>query len=158
MLVGTKGYLESEVRENNGTEVSLLLQFLLITTPHFVPGMRWLPDAHPGLIFGYAALMLGSAMACAFACFLRARRDAFTSAGRLAWALCGLLWGPAGLLLMLALHECPARIACPKCGKFRVVTRDTCEYCGALHALPAPDGTEIFEPTPATPHAILAAR
>jgi hypothetical protein len=25
------------------------------------------------------------------------------------------------------------------------VDRDLCEHCGAAHALPAPDGTEIFE-------------
>jgi hypothetical protein len=51
---------------------------------------------------------------------------------------------------MLALEEWPARIACPRCGKLRVVTYDTCEFCGAPHSPPAQDGTEIFEETAST--------
>jgi predicted amidophosphoribosyltransferase len=66
-----------------------------------------------------------------------------------------LLFGPAGLLLMLAVQEWPARITCPDCRKPRAVTRDTCEHCGSPHASPAPDGTEIFEAKTATPHEIL---
>jgi hypothetical protein len=46
---------------------------------------------------------------------------------------------------MVALQEWPARVTCPACRKPRVVTRDACENCGAPHAMPAPDGTEIFE-------------
>jgi hypothetical protein len=63
-----------------------------------------------------------------------------------------------GLLLMLALQEWPARILCPKCRKPRVVTRDTCEHCGAAHAMPEPDGTEIFEQTAAMPQPAIAIR
>jgi hypothetical protein len=59
---------------------------------------------------------------------------------------------------MLALQEWPARIACHGCHKPRLVTSACCEHCGAPHASPAPDGTEIFEPTAATPLAALAAR
>jgi hypothetical protein len=100
--------------------------------------------------------MLLSALVCALACFLLARRHSFSGSERLAWSLCGLLFGPAGLLLMLAVQEWPARVACPGCRKLRVVTRDACEHCGAPHALPDPDGTEIIEPGIATPRPILA--
>jgi hypothetical protein len=37
------------------------------------------------------------------------------------------------------------------------VDRDRCEHCGAAHATPALDGTEIFE-TAATADAVLAGR
>jgi hypothetical protein len=39
-----------------------------------------------------------------------------------------------------------------------VVDRDCCEHCGAAHALPAADGTEIFETTPALADAVTAGR
>jgi hypothetical protein len=138
--------------------MSLLLPFLLAMTQFFLPGVRWLPGAHPGLVFGNAALMLLTAGVSALVCFLLTRRYAFSRLHCLGWALCGLLWGPVGLLLLLALQDWPARIACPKCGKPRVVTRDTCEHCGAPHTVPAPDGTEIFEPTSAAPRAALVGR
>jgi hypothetical protein len=63
-----------------------------------------------------------------------------------------LLFGPCGLLLMLATEQWPARLICHACHKSRVVTRDTCERCDAAHAPPAPDGTEIFESAAAAPH------
>ena len=62
-------------------------------------------------------------------------------------ALLGLVFGWVGLVLMLVLQEWPARVSCPECRKLRVVTRVVCEHCGALHAPPAADGTEIFEQT-----------
>ena len=52
----------------------------------------------------------------------------------------------------------PARVSCPECRKLRVVTRETCERCGALHAAPALDGKEIFESMDATPVAALLER
>src|SRR5262249_36166043 len=117
VLVGTKRYLDSEVRENSGTEVWMLHQFFLVTTAYFIPGVRWLARTHPGLVFGFSALMLVSALASAFGCLLLARRYAFSRARCFDWSLCGLLWGPAGLLLMLAVQEWPARIPCPSCRK-----------------------------------------
>jgi hypothetical protein len=57
------------------------------------------------------------------------------------------VFGPTGLLLMLALQEWPARITCHSCNKPRLVTSACCEHCAAPHAAPGPDGTEIFEPT-----------
>jgi hypothetical protein len=156
VLKGTMHALQSEVRENNGSEMGLLLPFLFTLTRLFLPGVRWLPSAHPGLVFGNAALMLLAAGVSALICLVLTRRYAFSGLRRLGWTLCGLLWGPVGLLLLLALQEWPARIPCPKCSKLRVVTRDKCEHCGAPHALPAADGTEIFESIPGAEHAVLA--
>jgi hypothetical protein len=68
------------------------------------------------------------------------------------------LFGLTGFLLMITLLQWPARIACPKCRRPRVVTRERCEHCDAAHALPAPDGTEIFEQNPAIAHPALVAR
>ena len=102
--------------------------------------------------------MLLTAGVSALICFVLTRRYAFSRLHCIGWGLYGLLWGPVGLLLLLALQEWPARIPCPKCGRLRVVTRDTCEHCGARHAQPAADGTEIFESVPESPHAALSER
>ena len=52
------------------------------------------------------------------------------------WALVGFFFGWVGLVLMLVLRNgrraSPARLP-----KLRLVTRDTCEHCGGLHAAPA---------------------
>jgi hypothetical protein len=112
---------------------------------------------HAGLVFGFAALTLLSAMVCALVCFLLTRRYAFSHAWCIGWTLCGFFYGWVGLVLMLALQEWPARIACPSCRQPRRVDRERCEHCGAAHALPAPDGTEIFEPAATTRHAALVA-
>jgi hypothetical protein len=158
VLVGTTRYLVSEAEAKNDTERELLLPFLQFTTQFFIPGVRWNPSTHPGLVFGFAGLMVLSAVACALACFSLARRHSFSRASCVGWALFGIAFGWAGLVLMVALHDWPARIACPGCGKLRVVTRDTCEHCGAAHAVPLPDGTEIIEMSPATPTAVLVCR
>src|SRR5262249_49149420 len=113
-------------------------------------GWNMRPDG--GLVFGFTALVLLSAVVCALVCFVLARRHSFSLARRLGWGLGGLVFGPTGLLLMLALEEWPARIACPSCrppGRGGG-DRESCEHCGAAHAPPAPDGTEIFEPTATT--------
>jgi hypothetical protein len=156
VLMGTMNALQSEVRENNGSEMSLLLPFLFTLSQFFLPGVRWLPSAHPGLVFGNTALMLLAAGVSAVICLVLTRRYAFSRLRCLGWTLWGLLWGPVGLLLLLTLQEWPARIVCPKCSKLRVVTRDRCEHCGAPHALPPMDGTEIFESISGSAHTALA--
>jgi hypothetical protein len=133
----------------------LLLHLLFYPTQFFLPSFGYLPRTPAGLAFGFAILMLLSAALSGLVCFLLARRFAFSRAGRVGWSLCGLLWGLAGLLLMLAVHEWPARVACPKCRNLRVVTRDACEHCGAPHAAPTPDGTEVFEQASAVPSPAL---
>ena len=70
----------------------------------------------------------------------------------------GFAFGWAGLVLMLVVQEWPARLACPQCRKLRIVTRFTCEHCGAQHAAPAPDCTEIFQVAAAAPQVVLAGR
>jgi hypothetical protein len=156
VLAGTARWLESDVQGNHGSQVSMVLRFLYPTTQFFIPGVRWDSRAHADLVYSYAALMLLSAAFSAIVCYLLGRRYSFSQGRRLGWAVCGLLFGLVGLLLMLAVQEWPAQIACPACRKPRVVTRDRCEHCGAPHALPAPDGTEIFENTAETPDAALA--
>jgi hypothetical protein len=157
LLQGTMHALQSKVHHNNSSEMGLLLLFLFTLTQSFFPGVRWLPSAHPGLIFGNAALMLLAAGVSALICFVLTRRHAFSRWHCVGWALCGLLCGPVGLLLLLALQEWPARIPCPKCGKLRVATRDSCEHCGAPHTAPASDGTEIFESTATLVHVAMTA-
>jgi hypothetical protein len=156
-LVGMTRYLESEARRDP-SEVPLLLQDLWFTTQAYLPGVRWDAQAHPGLALGFAALVLLASGCSALACFMLPRRYACSWARRVCWGLGGLLFGPTGLLLMIALLEWPAQVTCPKCRKRRVVTRDTCEHCGADHAAPVPDGTEVFELTAAAPCTVLTGR
>jgi hypothetical protein len=153
LLAGTYRHQLSEVREGQGAEIGVMLHFLIVTMQHFIPGIRWSSQAHTGLVLGFGASMFFSALVCGLGCFMLGRRHAFSRASSVGWALLGFAFGWVGLVLMLALHDCPARIACPECGKLRVVTRDTCEHCGAPQATPVPDGTEIIEvntPTPST--------
>lgn len=150
-LAGTLHHLRSESRLSQGMDTWVHQALLEQWTGHFLPGIAQGTGKQHGLLPGFLALSLLSAAAGALACFLLARRYAFSRAGRIGWALGGLLFGPTGLLVMLALHEWPARIACPKCHKPRLVLNECCEHCGAAHAAPAPDGTEVFEPTDAAP-------
>jgi hypothetical protein len=145
-------------RRKEGREILPAVFFVAVPTQLFIPGAGANMDATGGVVIAYRALILLSALVCAAVCYLLARHYAFSRAGRLGWGLCGLLFGPAGLLLMLAVQEWPARVPCPACCRARVVTRDTCEHCGAPHALPTPDGTEIFEPDVATPYVGVAGR
>jgi hypothetical protein len=110
------------------------------------------------LVPGYIALIVLSAAASAMGCWLLARRYAFPRGRSIMWTLVGFFFGWVGWLLMLVVQEWPARVSCPNCRRLRVVTRDTCEHCGGLHAAPAPDGTEIFESASALRHVTLTAR
>jgi hypothetical protein len=156
-LVGASTYLRAEARSKGSTQKPVLLSYLE-NTRHFIPGTSRYKSTPSGLIPAYLAFILSAAAACGFGCSLAAKRYALGRARTVGWALCGVLFGWVGLVLMLVLQEWPARIACPKCRKFRVVTRDTCEHCGALHTLPGPDGTEVFEENVAIPRPVLATR
>jgi hypothetical protein len=107
-------------------------------------------------LIGFTTLMLLSAVVFAVASFVLAHRYALSTTHCVGWSLCGFLFGPTGLLLLLALHEWPALVTCHHCRKPRVVTRDTCEHCDTPHAPPAADGTEIFEPAATAPHTASA--
>jgi hypothetical protein len=147
----------SGVGSHRDQRIRPLPVLLKLVSNYFIPGAGWHSGAERGQVLTFQGLVLVSALFCALGSFLLARRHAFSRVRCLGWSLGGLLFGPAGLLLLLAVQEWPARIACRGCGKPRVVTRDTCEHCGAAHALPAVDGTEIFEQTAAA-HAALAGR
>jgi hypothetical protein len=144
-LVGASRYLRSEARASGSTRKPVLLDDLE-SSRYYIPGTGWSQVTPRGLVRSFIGLVLLSATASALGCFLLARRHAFSRARRSGWAVVGFLFGWVGLVLLLALQDWPARIACPTCRKLRVVTRATCEYCGAPHAAPAPDGTEIFGP------------
>jgi hypothetical protein len=119
---------------------------------HFPAESRLATGLRNGPVLAFIVLMVFSATVCALVCLLLARSYAFSKAGCVGWSLCGLLFGPAGLLLLLALQDWPARVACPDCRMPRVVLRDRCEHCGAPHASPPADGTEVFEITSAAIH------
>ena len=153
-LVGASRYLRSEARLQLPSQKSVLLDYLQ-NSRFYIPGTAWYEVTPTGSIAAYIGLIMLSAAASALACFRLARRYAFPRAPSIAWVLIGCLFGWVGLAVMLAVHEWPARIPCPKCRKLRVVTLETCEHCGAAHAVPAPDGTEIFEPTATTSAAVL---
>jgi hypothetical protein len=157
-LVGGSRYLRRVARSAGGTDQPLLLELFEDWMGAFIPLAVWRADPGVGLFVGFSALSLLSSVVCAAACFLLARRYAFSGARRAGWALCGLLFGWVGLALMLALQEWPARVRCPSCGRPRRVDRERCEHCGAPHAPPTTDGTEIFEETAATPPVALAGR
>jgi hypothetical protein len=143
-LVGVSRWLRSEGRAHGCAQKPVLLTYLE-NIKYYIPGTA--PDATTpgGLVPAYLALILISAAACAWVCFMLARQYAFSRARCLGWGIVGLFFGWVGLVLMLVLQDWPARVPCPKCGGLRVVTRDTCERCGALYASPAADGTEILE-------------
>jgi hypothetical protein len=157
-LVGVSRYSRWEARSTGSADEPVLSRLLEDWIGFFIPDAVWRTDTGSGLFLGFSALILLSAAACALVCFLLARRYAFSRARRLGWALCGLLFGWVGLALMLTLQEWPALIRCPSCGRPRRVDRERCEHCGAAHASPVPDGTEIFETADTTADAALAGR
>jgi hypothetical protein len=144
-LIGLTRSLRAEARSEGGTSTWPIQYLLEEWTGHFLPRPKEGPGRIGGLPWGFAALVLLSSAGCALICFAVARRYAFSRGRCAAWALCGFVFGVAGLLLLLSVQDWPARVACPACGKGRLVTRDACEHCGAAHAPPAADGTEIFE-------------
>ena len=162
-LVGTSKYARSVARANGSTAKYSLSDYLE-GIEYYVPGTSTMastlsPASQPsnGLMAGYRTLILLTGAASALGCFVLARRFAFSRVRCIGWALAGFLFGWVGLVLMLVLQEWPARIRCPKCQKLRVVTREKCEHCGAAHALPPRDGTEVFESTHTEPAAALSA-
>ena len=162
-LVGATRYMRF-VDRSNGSDRKSSLNDYLEGIQYYIPGTSTLattlsPATQPpsGMIQVYIALILMSAGASALYAMVLARRYAFSRARRIGWALVCFIFGWIGLVLMLILQDWPARVACPKCRKLRVVTLDTCEHCGALHARPALDGTEIFALAQSAPQVALSA-
>jgi hypothetical protein len=158
LVSAAKQYLVGDVRRKNGREMWPVISFLFFSTQFYLPSFGYVPRTPTELTFGFASLMIVSSAISGLICFLLSRRYAFARMACVGWAVCGLLAGPIGLLLLLAVQEWPARIVCPKCQRPRVVTRESCEHCGAAHAVPVPDGTEIFERTLAIPQSAIAIR
>jgi hypothetical protein len=156
VFAGAMRRLESQSREQGGAQIALPLQFLYFTTQSFLPGVRWDARRHLGLVVGFFGLMLLSSVACGLACFLLPRCYAVSRRSCIGWALTGFVFGWAGMVLMLVMNEWPARVVCARCRKLRVVTRVMCEHCGARQAMPAPDGTEVFEEEAEAPQPVMA--
>jgi hypothetical protein len=95
---------------------------------------------------GLALRMLAGSIISAGVTFAILRRHAPSKVRLVAWTLGNFLLGGIGLLLLWCLAEWPALEKCPSCSRKRVVTRETCEHCGAPFPPPARDGTEILEP------------
>jgi hypothetical protein len=144
-LVGTTAILQADARRHDGMEETLPLEFLGYTSQLFIPGISYEPHGHPGLVGSFAGLVLLASTICGLICFWLTRRYVLARSQRIGWVLCGVLFGPAGVLLMVTLPDWPAQIGCPACRSRRVVTREQCEHCGAPHAHPTLDGTEVFE-------------
>lgn len=146
LLVGVPRYLVSADKADGGGAIQPLA-LLPVAAQYFIPGagMESAPAGRAGTAF--VALALLSAAGCGIACFVWTRRHALPGGRCCGWALCGVLFGWLGLLLLLAVQEWPARVRCGSCARERRVDRDSCEHCGAPHAAPATDGTEIFEST-----------
>jgi hypothetical protein len=152
--------------------VALLAPFLcavgLAATPGHVAApfewrmaLPWLADLLTGLVYYFAGMISAQREARWYGSqFLPLAAGLFTSL--LVWnatefwqALVAI--GMMGALVAVAAwgsvvsggaytrQYWPAQIACPACRRRRVVTREQCEHCGAPHAYPALDGTEIFE-------------
>jgi hypothetical protein len=157
-LVGALRHLRWEERGRRGMEVWVLGELLELWIVQFIPPAVYCMETTRGVFVAFTGLILLAAAVCSAAALALGRRYAFSRVGRIGWAVCGFLFGWVGLVLMLVLHDWPARVPCPGCGRPRRVDREHCEHCGAPHAAPAPDGTEIFEVTAASPHAALATR
>jgi hypothetical protein len=95
-------------------------------------------------ILGGVCMLIGGLLCAGFAAGT-CTRYAFPRSATMGWALFAFLFGVPGVLAFLALHDWPARVACPACTKKRVVTRDTCEHCAAPFPAAARNGTEIVE-------------
>jgi hypothetical protein len=70
----------------------------------------------------------------------------FSLTAQAGWAVFHVLFGVPGLLAFLSVQEWPAREACAKCKRLRLVDRAQCEHCGAEWAPPQKTGTEVFAP------------
>ena len=94
----------------------------------------------------FAGFMWGSAVLWAAITLLIGRRCGFGWQKTIGWSVANFLLGPAGIAVVLALNDWPAREICHRCGGARFSGRRDCHHCGAALPPPARDGREIFEP------------
>ena len=95
------------------------------------------------------AAAIAAVLAASSACAVwwtrrRAARYGLGASERTLWTFVSAALGPAGILACLACRDWPGTRSCASCRRARVVTRETCEHCGAPATPPARDGTEII--------------
>ena len=131
---------ERPSRREKLTSLALPPAFVMMLP--LIVGRPW-PAEIPWMMVRFS---LAAALVCIPVGWWLGRRYQFSLRAQLAWAVFYLLWGIPGLLTFLCVQEWPAREACPKCKKLRVVDREQCRHCGADFTPPEKNGTEIFEP------------
>ena len=112
-LVGVSQHLRSVGRAQRSIRPPVLLDYLE-NIQYYIPGTSHFEATPAGLIPGYIALILLSAMACALGCVVLARRSAFSGVRAIGWAVIGFMFGWVGLILMLVLQEWPAACLLPR--------------------------------------------
>jgi ABC-type transport system involved in multi-copper enzyme maturation permease subunit len=122
--------------------LSASLPPVFVAAMPLLDGNPW-PSAIPKELL---RISLIAALVCVPLVWWLGQRYRFSLGARLSWAGFIVLTGVPGLLAFMSVQEWPAREACPKCGKLRVVDREQCEHCGASFPPPEKTGTEIFEP------------
>jgi hypothetical protein len=91
------------------------------------------------------AMVVGMGVLSALLAVLLGKRYALGRRAIGGWATFALLTGIGGLLALPAMRPLPPRVACPGCGRRRVVTLERCEHCDAPFAEPAMEGIEVFQ-------------
>jgi sorbitol-specific phosphotransferase system component IIC len=76
---------------------------------------------------------------------LLCRRLRWTRGISLSWLAASFVFGLYVPLIILALYPLPLCEECPHCKRKRLISKETCEYCGSPWPMPALSGTEIFE-------------
>lgn len=130
----------------NNLQADSKFQHSFVETYHpILPGIHALSEglANPSMR-AYAMGLACNAVLGLLCCVWLSQRLELVGARSVLWMSCGILFGAVGALLMALVHEWPVRVTCPNCDKLRLVTRDICKQCGAYHATPSTDGTEVF--------------
>ncbi len=86
----------------------------------------------------------GTAVVSGAAALILARRRRMRRGAAGLWTVAAVLFGPAGVLLMLCLPGLPVLARCGACGRPRPVDQERCPDCGTAAAAPVRNGTEIF--------------
>jgi hypothetical protein len=91
------------------------------------------------------AAMIAVGLAAAGLCRILFPRYVSRCPAKNTWLVLSFLLGFTGPLLLISLRQCAAVVRCPNCRRRRIVTRETCEHCGAAFEKPSNSEIEIFE-------------